>query len=88
MELAYLGERGALYSFTVCHVAPTGWEAPYLQAYVEIPEGIRIFSLVASDVPARADSLRPGTGMELVLESVQPGAEVTTYKYRPVESNA
>ncbi|HEY7632782.1 MAG TPA: OB-fold domain-containing protein [Thermoleophilaceae bacterium] len=88
MELAYLGERGRLYSFTVCHVAPAGWEAPYLQAYVEIPEGIRVFSLVADSVPAAADSLSPGMPMELVIEQVRPGSETTTFKYRPAESHA
>jgi uncharacterized OB-fold protein len=88
MELAYLGERGTLYSFTVCHVAPAGWEAPYLQAYVEIPEGIRVFSLIASSVPAEVGSLSRGTPMELVLEALRPGSEITTFKYRPVEAHA
>jgi uncharacterized OB-fold protein len=88
MELAHLGERGTLYSFTVCHVAPEGWEAPYLQAYVELPEGIRVFSLVASSVPAKAGSLAPGTPMELVLEPLRPGSEITTFKYRPAETHA
>jgi uncharacterized OB-fold protein len=88
MELAYLGERGTLYSFTVCHVAPAGWTAPYLQAYVEVPEGIRVFSLVASSVPPTADSLTRGAPMELVLEPVQPGSDTVTFKYRPAESHA
>lgn len=81
-----LGQRGVLYSFTVCHAAPTGWEAPYLQAYVELPEGLRIFSLVSREVPARADALRPGMEMELVVEEVHAGADLMTHKYRPAHA--
>ena len=88
MEGLLLGERGSLYSFTVCHAAPSGWRAPYLQAYVELPEGIRVFTLVSGEVEPRADSLAVGMPMELVVEPVQPGEDSLTYKYRPVESDA
>jgi uncharacterized protein len=82
------GERGVLFSFTVCHVAPSGWQAPYLQAYIELPEGVRVFSLVASDVPATIDALEPGMDMGLVVEPVEPGGGLLTYKYRPIEPHA
>ena len=88
MASAELGQRGTLYSFTVCHVAPEGWQAPYLQAYIELREGLRIFSLISSAVEPRADALRVGMDMELVIEPVHPGSEVLTFKYRPVGSDA
>jgi uncharacterized OB-fold protein len=84
---AKVGQRGSLYSFTVCHVAPAAWEAPYLQAYIELPEGLRVFSLVSSTIEPRTNSLRIGTEMELVIEPVQPGNPLLTYKYRPLETD-
>ncbi len=88
MEPVRLGQRGTLYSATVCQVAPEGWRAPYLQAYVELPERIRVFTLISSEIDPRADALERGTPMELVVEPVQPGAEAVTYKYRPAEPDA
>jgi uncharacterized OB-fold protein len=88
MDGISLGKRGRLYSFTVCHAAPRGWKAPYFQAYVELPEGIRIFTLVSSDVEPRPDVLSVGMPMELVVEPVQPQEETLTYKYRPAAPDA
>jgi len=88
MAVERLGRRGTLYSFTVCHAAPTGWRAPYLQAYVQLPEGLRLFSLVSSEVEPRADALEVGMAVELVVEPVQPGDSLVTYKYRPLEQHA
>jgi uncharacterized protein len=80
-----IGRRGTLYGFTVCHTAPSGWDAPYLQAYVELPEGIRVFTLVSDEVEPAADALTVGAPMGLVVEPVRPGATIVTYKYRPLE---
>jgi uncharacterized protein len=88
MAVEHLGRRGTLYSFTVCHAAPAGWQAPYLQAYIQLPEGLRLFSLVSSDVEPRADALTVGMAVELVVEPVQPGDPLVTYKYRPLEQHA
>ena len=88
MAPAEFGRRGTLYSFTVCHVAPEGWQAPYLQAYIELREGLRIFSLISSAVEPRANALRIGMDMELVIEPVQSGSEALTFKYRPAGSDA
>jgi uncharacterized OB-fold protein len=88
MASAKLGQRGTLYSFTVCHVAPEAWRAPYLQAYIELPEGLRVFSLVSDSVAPRLDALEVGIEMELVIEPVHPGESRLTFKYRPVELDA
>jgi uncharacterized OB-fold protein len=86
MAPAKLGQHGMLYSFTVCHVAPEGWEAPYFQAYIQLPEGMRIFSLISSEIEPKANALQVGTEMELVIERVRPGTDVLTYKYRPLHA--
>jgi uncharacterized OB-fold protein len=79
-----IGRTGTLSSFTVCHTAPSGWQAPYLQAYVALEEGIRVFALVSDDVTPSTAALTVGEPMELVVEPVRPGAGVVTYKYRPI----
>lgn len=83
-----VGRTATLYGFTVCHTAPSGWRAPYLQAYVELPEGIRVFTLVSDDVVPATDALAVGEPMELVVEPVHPGAAIVTYKYRPAGERA
>lgn len=86
MEEVPLSRRGRLYSFTVAHVAPHGFKAPYLQAYIDLPEGPRIFSLVSNDVPPREDALEEGMEMELVIEPVgeaEGGRPIVSYKFRP-----
>lgn len=87
MEEVPLSRRGRLYSFTVAHVAPEGFKAPYLQAFIDLPEGPRIFSLISETVPPRADALEEGMEMELVIEPVREderGDPVVSYKFRPV----
>lgn len=83
-----LGQRGELYSFTVCHVAPAGWQAPYFQAYIFLPEGLRVFSLISSVIEPATDRLRIGMPMELVVEPVHAGSELLTFKYRPDQQDA
>lgn len=87
METKPIGRRAKLFSFTIARVGAEGFQAPYFQAYVELSEGPRVFSLISSDVPIEPDGLREGMAMELVIEPVRKsdtGREVLTYKYRPV----
>lgn len=89
MEVRPIGRRGRLFSFTIAHVAPEGFNAPYFQAFVEVPEGPRVFALISDDVPVKEGFLREGMPMELVVEPVRhkaDGTPILTYKYRPVES--
>jgi len=66
-----IGRTATLYSFTVAHTAPVGFEAPYYQAYVDLPEGPRVFALIGSEVPVSADGLKEGMALELVIEPVR-----------------
>lgn len=86
MAATPMGTSGRLYTFTIAHVAPRGFEAPYFQAFVDIPEGPRIFSLISSEVPVEAGALQDGMALELVIEPVgdtPDGKPILTYKYRP-----
>ncbi len=86
MEEVPLSRRGTIDTFTVVHVAPTGFKAPYIQAYVDLPEGPRIFSLITGCDPLGTD-LRDGAEVELVIEKIredEKGNDLIGYKFRPV----
>jgi len=86
MEELAMGSSGTLYNFTIARVAPQGFTAPYFQAFVDIPEGPRIFALISQDVPVEEDALEDGMAMELVIEPIGETDDhlpILTYKYRP-----
>jgi uncharacterized OB-fold protein len=39
-----IGRRGVVYTRTVVHSAPPGFEAPYAVGYVDLKEGVRVFA--------------------------------------------
>jgi uncharacterized OB-fold protein len=81
-----LSREGTLYSYTLCFTAPQGWQAPYFQAFVQLREGIRVFTLISDDVEPKLEALRVGMPMELVVEpahKVDGGGGPVTYKFRP-----
>jgi len=89
MQIVEIGKTAKLYSFTIARAASIGFKAPYFQAYVDLPEGPRIFTLVSESVPVEPDALREGMDLELVIEPVRTdaaGRPVLTYKYRPREN--
>jgi len=43
MSQVLLSRRGKLYTYSVIHVNSPGFKAPYAVAYVDLPEGPRIF---------------------------------------------
>jgi uncharacterized OB-fold protein len=49
-----LGGEGRLYSYTTVHVAPPGWQTPYVVGYVDTPEGVRLFGKVKTDIKTGA----------------------------------
>jgi uncharacterized OB-fold protein len=83
MRPVRLGREGTLFSFTVAHVAPEGWKAPYLQAFVELSEGPRVFTLISDEIQPRIDALELGQPMELVIEPQTEARPELTYKFRP-----
>ena len=62
-----LGGEGRLYSYTTVHVAPPGWETPYVVGYVDLPEGVRLFGKVKAGGP---DALRVDmpVGVRVVMD--------------------
>jgi uncharacterized OB-fold protein len=66
--------RGVVYSHVTHHYPPlAGVEMPHTALLVELEEGVRIISELASD--ADADAVRIGLPVELVFQKV-PGGQV------------
>ena len=89
MEQIPLSNRGKLDTFTVAQQAPAGFTAPYIQAYVLLPEGVKIFTLLKG-VELRDDALQIGQDMEFVMDKIRDdenGNEIIGWKYRPAGSS-
>lgn len=85
-----LSPRGTLWSYTVQYYKPPPPAqfddpfVPYGVGLIDLPEGIRILSMMSSGKP---DELKIGSEVELVLEALyhnEDGDEVITWKFRPV----
>jgi len=84
-----LSKRGRLYSYSVNQMAPEGFEAPYITGKTDLPEKVRIFTVITGCEP-REDALEIGMEMELVFEPLtkdKDGNDLIGYKFRPLAPN-
>lgn len=82
-----LSKTGKLYSFTIARVAPMGFKAPYVVGDVELPEGIRLYSIITGCEPSE-DELKIGMDLELVIEKFledENGNDIIGYMFRPIK---
>ncbi|GAH62676.1 unnamed protein product [marine sediment metagenome] len=83
MEEVSLSKRGKLYSFTIIRrqsLCPPNFTAPYAFGYVDLPEGVRVVSLLQGDI----DSLTLDSEMELVLRKLgedESGNEIMAFSF-------
>ncbi len=85
MEEIELSREGKIDTFSVLHVAPQGFTSPYVVAYVILPEGPRVFSIINNCEPSRL-SLEEGSEVELIISKIyddEKGNEIVGYKFRP-----
>jgi uncharacterized OB-fold protein len=85
-----MGRKGRLYSHTIARFAPKGFKAPYFQAFIDLDEGPRIFSLIGAECPVEDGVLEDGMEMRLVIEPLADTPEnkdILSYKYLPAKAN-
>jgi uncharacterized OB-fold protein len=82
MERFRLSREGKLYSFTVVHMPSEHFKPPYAVGWVELPEGIRVFSPIRH---WKENPLEIGMDMELEIENLWEEGEkqVIGYIFRP-----
>ncbi len=86
MEDIPLSRKGKLYTYTIAYVGPLIDKLPYAFGFIDLPEGVRIFSLLTENNP---EKLRVGMEMEVVAEKIKKvtdGSEAIVYMFKPVES--
>ena len=87
MEEAHVYGKGKLDSFSIVQAALPGFKAPSIQAYINLDNGPRIWSLVTGCEP-KEDALKPGMDMELVIAKVREdseGNDIVSYQFRPLQ---
>jgi len=80
-----LSKEGKLFTFTVVHQAPPGWQGqvPYVLGSVQLPEGPRITSEIIDCPP---EKVKIGMPLELTFRvggKMQDGTEIVVFKWRP-----
>jgi uncharacterized OB-fold protein len=86
LEEIPLGKRGKLASFTVAWAAPEGFKPPLALGYIDLPEGVRLLSMITGCEPS-SDALALGQEMTLVFEEIRTddaGNHIVAFKFRPV----
>ena len=71
-----LSTHGVLYTYTVVHNPPPGFEAPYCLAYVDLPENLRVMARLDGEPPPW---LTPGCPVHIEIGPVgtdEEGAEI------------
>jgi uncharacterized OB-fold protein len=85
MEETSIRGKGKLDTFSIVHAALPGFKAPSIQAYINLEEGPRIWSLVTGCEPTE-DALEIGMDMELVIAKVREdvdGNALISYQFKP-----
>ena len=75
-----LSKRGVLYSFTTIYMGQPAIQMPYNICYVDLPEGLRIFSQLEGD----PDAYECGDTVELTTGPIRQnkdGKPVVSYKF-------
>jgi uncharacterized OB-fold protein len=69
METTPIGREGTLYTYTIIHQPPPGFEAPFAVGYLDLPEGVRVFA----HLERTPETLRVGTNLFLAIEPLKKG---------------
>lgn len=78
-----LSRSGNLYTYSVIHIAPKGWKVPYIIGYVDLPEGVRIFTHISTDNP---DDLQVDMPVRLDIGPIkldEQGEPVNGFRFVP-----
>jgi uncharacterized OB-fold protein len=92
VEDVLLSRRGKLHSFTVNHYPPPIFHlpdpfVPYANGSVELPEGIRVTTLIGTEYNEK--NLKVGMEMEMIIDKLdedKDGNEVVSWRFLPVKS--
>jgi len=79
-----LSAEGTLYSWSVVHAAPKGWGLPFVAAYVDLPEEVRVFAHIVDADPDILEMEMPVKAQIAILGSDESGAPFESYAFTPL----
>jgi uncharacterized OB-fold protein len=82
MQREPMSNQGTLYAYTIVHVGPKAWEKPYAIGYVDLDNGVRVFSHLRGAVAI-------GQAIEIAVAEIgknAAGAPITTFVFQPREA--
>lgn len=79
---ADLASEGTLYSWSVVHVAPKGWNTPYIAGYVDLEDGVRVFAHITGTDASALEMDMPVSLTSAVLGD-DDGVPVESYAFEP-----
>lgn len=85
LEEVTLSTEGTVHSFTEVHTAPPGFQPPYVLAYVDLSEGVRLLG----QMDGEADEVAVGSVVEMTTGTVrsdEDGTEWIGYRFRKAGS--
>lgn len=81
-----LSKKGKLFTFTIVFIPSKNFRPPYAVGYVELPEGIRIFSQIKD---WEKYDLKAEMEMEMIVDTLwenSDGTRIIGYKFKPITS--
>ena len=79
-----LSNDGTLYSWSVVHVAPRGWNTPYIAGYVDLADGVRVFAHITGADATTLEMDMPVSLTSAVLGD-DDGVPVESYAFTPAK---
>lgn len=84
MDRFTLAGRGTLVDFVVVERGPAGYAVPYVQAYIKLVDGPKIYSMLSGVEPTESGP-KIGQPMEMIVDVIrgEDGVDVVGWKFRP-----
>lgn len=79
-----LSKTGTVSSYSVAQVAPPGYETPHVQAYIELKEGVKIFTLMVDHGGgAKMANNMPAEMVVVPVGESEDGVKLLSYRFKP-----
>jgi uncharacterized OB-fold protein len=85
LEEVPLSRKGTIHTVTQSIMGPADMEKPYIMGLVDLPEGIKLFTLITGSRYGDED-IRIGAPVEMVIGKIkrdEEGYDVISYSFRP-----
>ena len=76
--------RGKLVDFVVVERGPFGYKVPYVQAYVKLVDGPKIYTMLSGVEPIESGP-KIGESMEMIIDVIrcEDGIDIVGWKFQP-----